>query len=109
MNVAGPKCRKSEGEYYERVWERPINGSVDGCSINGPNQHEADSMRERERKTEIQNQIRKSRTARRCKDSEGGRPRPWSAYITGINSGASHGICRWAVAGTRVNGCMQEQ
>ena len=27
----------------------------------------------------------------------------------GFNGGVSHGICRWAVAGTGFNGCMQEQ
>lgn len=45
---------KNEGENYKGICKCPINGTVNGCSVNEQNQQEADSMRVRDtEETEI--------------------------------------------------------
>ena len=93
------------GIITKKICKCPINGTVDGCSVNEQGQHENHSMRVRDTKKERNLKA----VAKRGKDDEGGRPRPRFGYIFGTNSGGSHGSWKWAVAKTGVNCRMQEQ
>ena len=90
----------------KKICKCPVNGTVDGYSVNEHDQHENHSMRVRETKKERNLKA----VAKRGKgDDGGGRPRPRFGYIFGTNSGGGHGSWKWAVAKTGVNGRMQEQ
>ena len=111
FGLRNQKLEKVKSSITMEYGECPINGTVDGARSTSETNN---SLTERERKAETQNATKKNKinnlkeAARRGRNDERRRPRLWSGYIFGSNSGGSHGIFKWAVAGTRVNGCMQE-
>ena len=99
------RARKMRGIIMTKICKCPINGTVDGCSVNEQDQHGNHSMRVGDTKKERNLKA----VAKRGKDDGGGRPRPRFGYIFGTNSGGTHCSWKWAVAKTGVNGRMQEQ
>lgn len=55
--VAGPRSWKNEEYNYEGIGKCPINGTIDGCSINEQIQQEADSMKVRENEIQKETEI----------------------------------------------------
>ena len=69
---------------------------------------------DREKREEVKQKETRDlkKAAKRGKDDEARRPRPWSGYIIGNKGGERHGRMVFAgrrLQGTGVNGCMQEQ
>lgn len=70
--VADPKAGKNEGYNYERRCKCPINGTVNGYSVNEQKQQEANSKRVDTGRDEDSKRSSKERG----KDDGGRRPRP---------------------------------